>query len=644
MKRIAAALLIILTGMTGTAQTVNVAVGEVVYQIPAEQAGDMPYTSGTSLTILDKTFDIHAIDKISIDNSEVTANAVDVEYNGSSATVRVPYNIMSKLHVVANGGHISIVQDKNVDEEITYTLSGNSANGSFYMDGQLKTTVVLNGLTLNNPDSAAINIRDGKRIALVLADGTTNTLTDGKNGSQKACLAVKGHTEIDGAGTLNITGNSSHAFWGKEYIQLKKGAGTINILGAIDDGFNVNQYYQQNGGTVNISAVGDDGIQVSYKTDDNDKRIAITEDEDNTGEVLIKGGTINVTVTAAAAKGIKAEGPVSINESKGTANITLKTTGGVTVNGSDINGSAALRSDTLIVMDAGTVTLTSTGQGGRAMNSDGGITIKGGKLTARAEGSNYGSSGSGRPGGGGPGGGGPGGGGGSTSAHKYAKGVKADGLISITGGDVNIYSANHEGLESKSEMSISGGTIYVKASDDAINCSVGSSIKNSTGNMTISGGSVYAYSTNNDGLDANGNMYIKGGVAVAFGGNGAETGIDIDERHALTITGGQLFGIGGRVDSKFSGCTQSYGYSSSSARCTSSNGYFVLSQGTTRLFAVKVPTSYSGVVMVSSPSMKKGTSYSVASFTSVSGTEVNGFIDSPTVTGNASNTVSITGK
>ena len=61
----------------------------------------------------------------------------------------------------------------------------------------------------------------------------------------------------------------------------RKTAGTINILGAVGDGFNVNQYIQMNGGTVNISGVGDDGIQVSFKTDDDD---VVEEDAENTGK------------------------------------------------------------------------------------------------------------------------------------------------------------------------------------------------------------------------------------------------------------------------------------------------------------------------------------------------------------------------
>ena len=43
-----------------------------------------------------------------------------------------------------------------------YILAGNSSNGSFYMDGDHAMGLVFNQLSLINPDSAAINIQNGK--------------------------------------------------------------------------------------------------------------------------------------------------------------------------------------------------------------------------------------------------------------------------------------------------------------------------------------------------------------------------------------------------------------------------------------------------------------------------------------------------
>jgi hypothetical protein len=49
--------------------------------------------------------------------------------------------------VSVNGAHVAIVQRDDLASEITYTLSGTSANGSFYMDGSYKASLVLSDLT-----------------------------------------------------------------------------------------------------------------------------------------------------------------------------------------------------------------------------------------------------------------------------------------------------------------------------------------------------------------------------------------------------------------------------------------------------------------------------------------------------------------
>lgn len=377
MKRIVILIAAVLVSVVSMSQTLNVEVGNVTYQIPAAQAGDMVYSNGTSVEIMGKTFALSEVKSMYVDQTAVTDNTVSVSYNGTSAAVTVAGNIAKNLTITTRNAHVSIVQDDNVTDEITYTLSGTSSDGSFYMDGNLKASFVLNGLTLNNPDSAAINIRDGKRISVELADGTTNTLTDGTGGKQKACFAVKGHTEFKGGGTLNITGNTAHAFWGKEYVQLKKTVGTINILGAVGDGFNVNQFFQQNGGAVTIKNVGDDGIQLSFETDDNDQIISTEDDEDNTGEVIIKGGTLNISVTAKAAKCIKSEGAVIVNDGA----LTLKASGAIDLSDtSDPSYTAGIKAQSF-TQNGGTISVTITGTAGRGVSADETITTNGGTLT-----------------------------------------------------------------------------------------------------------------------------------------------------------------------------------------------------------------------------------------------------------------------
>lgn len=349
-------------------QTMWVVTGDVSWAFTTSQLEAMPYNNGTSFTAQGKTFNVADVDQIYVDNTPVPDNTVNVTYNGNTAKVIVAGNIAKNMTASVNGAHVVAMQDASVAEEITYTLTGSSTNGSFYQDGEFKATVQLNGLTLNNPDSAAINIRDGKRIAVELVEGTTNTLTDGTGGSQKGCFAVKGHTEFKGAGILNITGNSSHAFWGKEYVEVKKTVGEINILGSKGDGFNINQYYLQNGGKVTVKNVADDGIQVSYETDDND---VIVEEEENTGEVTLKDGTLDMTMTSAGGKGIKAAS--SFIMLKGT--LKMVQSGNLVAGDGDIDYGTCVKAGGDILIHGGNVDLTNTAQGGKGLNADGTITI-----------------------------------------------------------------------------------------------------------------------------------------------------------------------------------------------------------------------------------------------------------------------------
>ena len=368
MKKLLTAALVA-TAIGVQAQTVNVNQGSVTYAIPAAEAGQMPFGNATTLTIGERTYTLNDITNITIDDTKVDNNTVKVTYNGETAHVVIAGNIAPFVEATVKGAHVALVQDDEyAGDEITYELSGTSDNGSFWMDGKLKASFLLNGLTLHNPDSAAINIRDGKRISLELAEGTANSISDGEGGDWKACLMVKGHTELKGGGSLTIEGNTGHAFWGKEYIEVKKTFGTLNITKAIGDGINVNQYFEMKGGTISISGVGDDGIQLSYDTDDDGN---IVDEDENTGEASLKGGTLTINTTGAGSKGIKTEGRFLMTG--GELNVTQQ--GAVDASGTDLDYCAGVRAKGDIAIQGGQLTVNSTANGGRGLNADGAITI-----------------------------------------------------------------------------------------------------------------------------------------------------------------------------------------------------------------------------------------------------------------------------
>ena len=540
MKKIFSLMIFVLAVCTlTTAQTMNIQVGQVTYQFPAEQTGQMNYTDGTTLTVVDKVFTLAEVSSMYVNDAVVVDNTVSVVYNETSATVTVAGNVAKYLTVTVSGAHVNIAQSEELAEEITYTLSGNSTDGEFYMSGSYKATLELNGLTLTNKtpvkSGAAVHIQNGKRIKVKVMDGTTNTLVDCADGSQKGAFYVKGHPEFSKSGVLNVVGNLKHAIKSGEYIELKDA--TINVTSAAGDGINCGQYFLMESGVLDIRGVEDDGIQC----DIDDTEVGSTgetvdhEDEDS-GNIYLEGGQITINTAGIAAKGVKSEGDLIV---KG-GTITITTTGNGKWDEEDLKTKAAacLGSDAKVVISGGTLTLTSTGSGGKGINCDAAFELSGGDVTIVTKGALYYHDG-------------------TTENTNYtgntdnvnsdyyssSKGVKADGAITISGGKISVATAgrNAEGIESKTSILISNGEVIVNSYDDGIN------VGGDGTDLIIEGGYVYARAMNNDGIDGNGNVYVKGGLVYAIGANSPEVAIDAnsEEQKKLYVQGGTLIAVGG---------------------------------------------------------------------------------------------------
>lgn len=303
--------------------------GEDSKRIALENAGAMT-VNGQTLTIGGTPYDMNAIDSISI------VKTTYIQWNGNGANVNIPDAAKKYVNVSVTDGNV-VITNTNVTEEMEFVLSGESSNGSLTYNGAYKCKFHLNGVKLTSKTGAAIDIQCGKRIDLILADGTQNTLTDAANGNQKAALYCKGHMEIDGNGSLTVSGNSKHGIATKEYLILKKGCGTIDIANAASDAMHVGQYFQMNGGTVTINEnTAADGIQVDATSDATDA---------NNGQVMIKGGTIQATIAHEDCKGIKTSGA-----EEGQAGGDISITGGnITIMASG-NGSRGIQTDANILI------------------------------------------------------------------------------------------------------------------------------------------------------------------------------------------------------------------------------------------------------------------------------------------------------
>ena len=521
------------------AQTLHVQVGQVTYAFPAEQAGVMTYAAGSTVDIMDKVFALSDVDMMYVDGAEVVDNRVVVVYNGETASVSVAGNVAKYLTINVSGAHVNIAQSDDLAEEITYSLSGSSADGEFYMSGSYKATIELNGLSLTNTtpisSGAAIHIQNGKRIKVKVMDGTTNTLVDCASGSQKGAFYVKGHPEFSKSGVLNVVGNLKHAIKSGEYIELKEA--TLIVTSAQGDGINCGQYFLMKSGVLDISGVTDDGIQCDI--DDTDVgstgETADHEDEDS-GNIYLAGGQITINTAGIAAKGVKSEGDLIVTGGV----IAITTTGKGKWDEEDLKTKAAacLGSDAKVLIAGGTLTLTSMGAGGKGINCDAAFEMSGGEVTIVTQGALYYHNG-------------------TTENTNYtgntdnvnsdyyssSKGVKADGAITISGGKISVATAgrNAEGIESKTSILISAGEVTINSYDDGLN------VGGDGSDLIISGGYVYSRALNNDGIDGNGNVYIKGGLVYAIGANSPEVAIDAnsEEQKKLYVQGGTLIAVGG---------------------------------------------------------------------------------------------------
>ena len=150
---------------------------------------DITYSAdGTTLQVAGQQYNTASVDSITM------VHVITVTYQGGQATVDA--GKAPGVTYTVEGANVNIVST-NKTQELETVLQGTSTNGSLTYTGPLKCKFYLNGLNLTSTQGAAIDIQCGKRVDLILVDGTQNTVTDAAGGLQKAALYCKGHLEVE---------------------------------------------------------------------------------------------------------------------------------------------------------------------------------------------------------------------------------------------------------------------------------------------------------------------------------------------------------------------------------------------------------------------------------------------------------------
>ena len=393
--------------------------------------------------------------------------------------------------------------DVSITAAGTYVFSGDCDNGSITVKkGVTGVTIVLNGLTLTNDDSAAITLNKTAEASLIAAAGTTNTVADTEGSSdENAAVKVKSGAAlaIGGTGTLTVDGNAKNGIKGAADAVITVAEVKLNI-NAVNDGLSCDDELNITGGTLSITA-GGDAVKASPDTGD-------TENPDTTslGNVVISGGTLTLNATE---DGIQADGDLTI--SGGTFHV--KTNGDHTTALTDDSASCkGFKAGKTLTVTGGTLTVDSADD---ALHAGTDVTISGGTLTL-ATGDD-----------------------GVHADNDLVIGTK--GASSTSTPRINI-TASYEGLEGTT-VTVYSGDIDVTASDDGVNAA--NSTLGERSDMyaiNIAGGDLYI-DAGSDGLDSNNDISMTGGKVEVYGAD-AMMDAAIDYDGTFTLSGGTLFGAG----------------------------------------------------------------------------------------------------
>lgn len=559
---------------------------------PGASDGDVPSFSTTILPYqgqlaTDADKDIVGTDADIFWEANTFKNKVKIIYAGGNATVETT-NPDILYHV--DGAHVAVDMMTNSVSGVEIDLSGESDDGSLKIYGEKKLLLNLNGVDITSKTGPAINNQCKKRMFVNLREGTVNRLTDAAkysddfyylNGAnpadedRKGCLFSEGNLIFSGHGSLIVAGKQKHGIASDGYMYLRPGT------------------------TIAVTEAAKNAVHIK-----GDK-------SDDTG-IIIAGGLLYTLTESPAGKGLKTDYHVDIRGGR----LDLNTTGDAIYDEDekDTSSAAGIKADGNIIISGGEVSVKSSGTGGKGLNADGNLSIIGGETTVVTTGGKYVYNS-------------------ALDLDSSPKGIKIDGDITIDDGVLNILVAGRsdgsEGLESKSELTINGGEIYIHAYDDAINASTG---------ININGGRIYAYADNNDAIDSNGYMYLNGGLVIASGASGAEESFDCEYSNGFLVNGGTLIGTSGNSMTK---------PSSSSKQRVVIYGGLSLSKGDTiaildssgTILTYTIPRSMNRMVLfLSTPDIKANESYTISKGGELTGykSSWNGWYDGGTWSGGSS--------
>lgn len=459
---------------------------------------------------------------------------------------------------------MTLTESVTITEAGVYILSGTIENGTVTVSAGKddKVQLVLNNVSIACASSAAILVENADKVFITLPEGTENRLVStgfDENSSVDAAVFARDDVIFNGKGTLAIE-SAKHGVVGKNDVKITGGTYTIT---AQNRGIYADDSVCVADGSVTIVS-GKEAI------------VAKNEKEAEKGFILVGGGALNLTAGGGADNGKTHIDDMFMG--RGGWNNTAS------ASSQDDDSGKGLKATGRVMLAGGTVVIDAADD---AVHSDTKVVIyDGASLTVSS---------------------------GDDAIH-------SDDVLTIEGGTIRILKS-YEGLEAVA-ITINGGDISLTASDDGMNSAGGNDgsgwgrndmFANDGSSITINGGSVYVNAAG-DGIDANGDVTVNGGTVVVSGPTNSMNGA-LDANGSLTVNGGTVIAAGavgmaetfGSASTQVSFLTNLSGGENSQITVTDESGQVILSAAVEKSFSC---------VVVSSPELKVGETYTVSSGTS----------------------------
>lgn len=542
-----------------------------------------------------------SLNAISADEIDTTVGKSDQDaaYDESSAT---KITLTGASASISGNGASQKDGVVTIQQEGTYLVSGTLENGQLVVDAAdtEKVQIVLQNVSIDCSDHAALFIKQADKVFLTLAEGTENTLSSGSSyalgdddSNVDGVIFSRADLTMNGSGSLAVNAAYKHAVVSKDDLVVTGGQYAIKAENG--GGLYGKDCVKITGGAFTI-ATGTDAIQAN------------NAEKADQGYVYISGGTFDLT---AGTDAVQAEtvlridgGTFQITSGGGSANASIDKSGkdspgwgmwgpqseqnpSQDAESTDTSDSAkGLKAGASLSLRGGTFSINSSDD---SIHSNGTVTITGGTLSLKSG----------------------------------DDGVHAGDALLIEEGTIKI-SQSYEGLEGLS-VTIAGGNIQLTASDDGINSAGGSDTakqgrpgqnqfivsEDSDIFIKITGGTINV-DAGGDGLDSNGNLFVEGGTiyitSSADNGNGA-----LDYEGAATITGGTIVAAGmSGMAQGFSDSSTQYFILNNFSASLSSGDAIVLKDSGGKVLASYTPAKAYNSVVVSSPDLKKGETYTLS--------------------------------